>query len=134
MDQYISDRARVVAESYNEQMTEKHAEEEEQLQLDPEVWVAVSGAPKKGHVYGFRHSMDTSRVLSSASSSGSQGTSAFTKPGSLGTSPSEMMGFIRDEIFGLESRLVHTMHTQVSDAVQAQLSQAISQAISQPGR
>ncbi|MQM01480.1 hypothetical protein Taro_034239 [Colocasia esculenta] len=130
-DQYISDRAREVAESYSQQMTEKYAGEEEQPQLDLEVWVAASGAPKKGHVYGFRHSMDTSRVLSGASSSGSQATSAFTTPGALGTSPSQMMGFIRDAISGLESRLVHAMHTQVSDDIQAQLSQAISQALSQ---
>ncbi|MQM22530.1 hypothetical protein Taro_055583, partial [Colocasia esculenta] len=51
-------------ESYNQHMTEKYAGEEEELQLDPEVWVAASGAPKKGHVYSFGHSMDTSRVLS----------------------------------------------------------------------
>ncbi|MQM18745.1 hypothetical protein Taro_051740 [Colocasia esculenta] len=70
-DQYISDRAREVAESYSQQMTEKYAGEDEKPQLDPEVWVAASGAPKKGHVYGFGHNMDTSRVLSSASSSAS---------------------------------------------------------------
>ncbi|MQM05603.1 hypothetical protein Taro_038416 [Colocasia esculenta] len=128
-DQYISERAREVAESYSQQMTEKYAGEEEQPQLDPEVWVVASGAPKKGHVYGFGHSMDTSRVLSGASSSASQ-TSAFTTTGAPGTSPSEMMGFIRDEISSLESRLaetmeshiVHTIQTQVSDAVQSQLS------------
>ncbi|MQL88412.1 hypothetical protein Taro_020974 [Colocasia esculenta] len=49
-------------------------------------------------------------------------TSAFTTPGAPGTAFSEVMGFIRDEISGLESRLVHTMHIQVSDTVQAQLS------------
>ncbi|MQL98414.1 hypothetical protein Taro_031121 [Colocasia esculenta] len=69
--QHISDRARVVAESYSQQMTEKYVGVEEQPQVDPEVWVAASGAPKKGHVYGFGHSMEMSRVLSSASSSGS---------------------------------------------------------------
>ncbi|MQL94217.1 hypothetical protein Taro_026864 [Colocasia esculenta] len=102
-DQYISDRAREVAESYSQQMIEKYAGEEEQPQLDPEVWVAASGAPKKGHT-----------------------TSAFTTPGAPGTSPSEMMGFIQDGISGLESRLAQTIQMQVSDAVQAQvLSQAI---------
>ncbi|MQL81854.1 hypothetical protein Taro_014316 [Colocasia esculenta] len=92
-DQYISDKAREVA-SYSQQMTEKYAGEEDQLQLHPEVWVAASGAPKKGHVYGFGHSMDTSRVLFGTSSSTSQVTSAFTTPGAPDTSPSEMMGFI----------------------------------------
>ncbi|MQL98789.1 hypothetical protein Taro_031512 [Colocasia esculenta] len=111
-DQYISDRAREVAESYSLQMTEKYAREEEQPQLDPEVWVAASGAPKKGHVYSFGHSMDMSRVLSGASSSASQ-TSAFTTAGAPSTSPSEMMGFIRDEISGLESRLAQTMESRL---------------------
>ncbi|MQL94326.1 hypothetical protein Taro_026981 [Colocasia esculenta] len=91
-DQYISNRAQEVA-LYSQQMIEKYPGEE-QSQLNPEVWFAASGAPKKGHVYGFGHSMDTSRVLSGASNSGSQATSAFTTPGTPGTSPSEMMGFI----------------------------------------
>ncbi|MQM01157.1 hypothetical protein Taro_033907 [Colocasia esculenta] len=86
MNQHISDRAREVTELYSQQMTEKYAREE--------VWVAASSAPKKGHVYGFGHRMDMSRVLSGASSSGSQVTSPFTTPGALGISPSEMMGFI----------------------------------------
>ncbi|MQM14249.1 hypothetical protein Taro_047178 [Colocasia esculenta] len=129
-DQYISDRAREVAESYSQQMTEKYTGEEEKLQLDPEVWVAASGAQRKAI-------MDTSRVLSGASSSASQ-TSAFTTPGAPDT-PSDMMGFILDTISGLESRLAQMMEShlaqmmqvQVSDAVQAQLSQALSHAISQ---
>ncbi|MQL85959.1 hypothetical protein Taro_018489, partial [Colocasia esculenta] len=106
-DQYISDRAREVA-SYSQQMTEKYVGEEEQPQLDPEVWVAASGAPKKGHVYSFGHNMVTSRVLSGTSSSASQ-TSAFTTPSAPGISSSEIMGFIRDEISGLESRLAKMM-------------------------
>ncbi|MQM09464.1 hypothetical protein Taro_042337 [Colocasia esculenta] len=110
-NQCISDRAWEVVESNSQQMTETYAEEEEQLQLDPEVWVTASGAPKKSHMYGFGHSMDMSRVLSSASSLGSQATSAFTKLGAQRTCLSEMMGFIRDEIIGSESPLVHTMHT-----------------------
>ncbi|MQM05576.1 hypothetical protein Taro_038393 [Colocasia esculenta] len=124
-------------ESYNQHMTEKYAREEEQLQLDPEVWVAASGALKKGHVYGFGHSIDTSRVLSGASSSASQTSVFSTAAGALGTSPNEMMGFIADTISGLESHLAQMMETclvqmqtQVSDAVQAQLSQALSLAIS----
>ncbi|MQM23906.1 hypothetical protein Taro_056976 [Colocasia esculenta] len=145
-DIYISDRARDVAESYCQHMTEKYAGEDEQPQLDPEVWVAASGAPKKGHVYGFGHSMNTSRVLSGASSSASQ-TSAFNAGvGTPGTSPSDMMGFITNTISGLETRLAQTMETrlvqtmeirlvhmqtQVTDALHVQLSQTLSQVISQ---
>ncbi|MQM00596.1 hypothetical protein Taro_033333 [Colocasia esculenta] len=128
-DQYISDRAREVAESYSQQMIEKYAGEEEQPQLDLDVWVAASGAPKKGHVYGFGHSMDTSRVFSGTSSSASH-TSAFITADAPGTSPSEMRGFIQDEISGLESRLAQTMESRLG-TVQTQLSQAISQALSQ---
>ncbi|MQM16126.1 hypothetical protein Taro_049081 [Colocasia esculenta] len=122
-DQYISDRAREVAESYSQQMTEKYSGEEEQPQLDPGYGLRDL-VPQRNAIMGMR------RVLSGASSSALQ-TSAFTTPGALSTSPSEMMGFIRDEISGFESRLAQTMHMQVSDAVQAQLSQALSQAISQ---
>ncbi|MQM11035.1 hypothetical protein Taro_043936 [Colocasia esculenta] len=136
-DQYISDRTREVAESYSQQMTEKYVGEEEQPQLDPEIWVAASSAPKKGHVYGFRHSIDMSRVFSGTSSSASH-TSAFTTVGGPGTSPSEMRGFITDTISGLESRLAQTMETrlvqmqtQVTDTLQTQLSQTLSQVISQ---
>ncbi|MQL74788.1 hypothetical protein Taro_007162 [Colocasia esculenta] len=119
-DQYISERAREAAESYSQQMIEKYAGEEEQPQLDPEVWVAASGAPKKGHVYGFGHSMDTRRVLSGASSSDSQ-TSAFTTAGAPGTSPSEMMGFIRDEIFGFESHLTETMEYRLAQTIESRI-------------
>ncbi|MQL70966.1 hypothetical protein Taro_003293, partial [Colocasia esculenta] len=49
-------------ESYSQHMTEKYTGEEEQPQLDLEVWVATSGALKKGNVYGFGHSMNTSRA------------------------------------------------------------------------
>ncbi|MQM21840.1 hypothetical protein Taro_054885 [Colocasia esculenta] len=73
-----------------QQMTEKYAGEEEQPQLDLEVWVAASGAPKKGHVYGFGHSMTTSRVLSGVLSSASQ-TSAFsTAAGAPGQKDEEL--------------------------------------------
>ncbi|MQM04107.1 hypothetical protein Taro_036897 [Colocasia esculenta] len=128
-NQYIRDRDQEVA-SYSQQMIEKYTGEEEEPQLDFEVWVAASSAPKKGHVYDFGHSMNMSRVLFVASSSGSQVTSAFTTPGAPGTAPSDVMGFIRDEISSFEFHLVHMMHAQVSDAIQVQLSQALSQALS----
>ncbi|MQL78422.1 hypothetical protein Taro_010856 [Colocasia esculenta] len=111
-------------ESYSQQMTEKYAGEEEQPQLDPEVWVAASGTPKKGHVYGFGHSMDTSRVLYWGSSLSSQ-TSAFTTPGAPGTSPSEMMGFIVDTISGLESHLAQTMESHLAQTMETRLVQTM---------
>ncbi|MQM05799.1 hypothetical protein Taro_038616 [Colocasia esculenta] len=46
-DQYISDRAREVAESYSQQMTEKYTGEDELPQLDPETsaFTTAAGAP-----------------------------------------------------------------------------------------
>ncbi|MQM09282.1 hypothetical protein Taro_042151 [Colocasia esculenta] len=126
-DQYISDRAREVAESYSQQMTKKYVREEKQPQLDPEVWVAASGAPKKGHVYGFGHSMNTSMVLSGASSSASQSSAFSTPAGAAGTSPSEMMGFIADTISGLESRLAQTMETRLAQTMETRLVQMQTQ-------
>ncbi|MQM15238.1 hypothetical protein Taro_048180 [Colocasia esculenta] len=126
-DQYISERAREVMESYSKQMTDKYAGEEEQPRLDPEVWVVASGAPKKGHVYGFGHSMHTSMVLSGASSSASQ-TSAFSTPaGAAGTSPSEMLGFIVDTISGLEYRLAERMETRLAQTMETRLVQMQTQ-------
>ncbi|MQM00785.1 hypothetical protein Taro_033527 [Colocasia esculenta] len=111
-DQYISDISREVAESYSQQMTEKYDGEDELPQLDPEVWVASASAPKKGHVYSFGQSLDTSRVLSGASSSALQ-TSSFT-----------IVVGAPDTISGLESLLAQTMEThlvqmqtQVADAL-----------------
>ncbi|MQL73248.1 hypothetical protein Taro_005591 [Colocasia esculenta] len=118
---YISNKAREVAELYSQQMTEKYAGEEQLPQLDPEVWVAASGAPKEGHVYGFGHSMDTSKVFSDASSSASH-TSAFsTQAGAPSTSPSEVMGFIADTISSLESRLAQTMETRLAEMMETRL-------------
>ncbi|MQL70835.1 hypothetical protein Taro_003168 [Colocasia esculenta] len=111
---YISDRARVVAQSYSQQMTEKYVGEDEQPPLDPEVWVAASGAPKKGHVYGFGHSIDTSQVLSGGSSSGSQTSAFHAGVGTPGTSPGQLMGFIDSRISSLESRLADSMETRLA--------------------
>ncbi|MQL98967.1 hypothetical protein Taro_031688 [Colocasia esculenta] len=130
-------------ESYSQQMIDKYAREEEQPQLDPKVWVAESGSPKKGHMYGFGHSMDMSRVFYGTSTSASQ-TSAFSTPASApDTSPSEMMGFIADTISGLEPRLAQTMETCLAEMMETRLvktmearlvqmqTQVISQALSQ---
>ncbi|MQM11450.1 hypothetical protein Taro_044358, partial [Colocasia esculenta] len=62
---YISEKAREVAESYSRGMDERYGEDNQRPELDPNIWVAASGAPKKGHVYGFGHSLGTTRVISS---------------------------------------------------------------------
>ncbi|MQL76799.1 hypothetical protein Taro_009201 [Colocasia esculenta] len=77
---YISEKAREVAESYSRGMDERYGDDNQRPELDPDIWVAAFGAPKKGHVYGFGHSFGTTRVISSCSSSVSYATFLFTTP------------------------------------------------------
>ncbi|MQL90102.1 hypothetical protein Taro_022684 [Colocasia esculenta] len=51
-------------ESYSRGMDERYGDDSQHLELDPNIWVAASGAPKKGHVYGFGHSFGTAVGLS----------------------------------------------------------------------
>ncbi|MQM00714.1 hypothetical protein Taro_033454, partial [Colocasia esculenta] len=83
MNDYISEKTREVA-SYSRGMEESYGDDSQRLELDPDIWVAASGAPKKGHVYGFRHSLVTTRMISSCSSSVSHVISPFTTPTVLG--------------------------------------------------
>ncbi|MQM03015.1 hypothetical protein Taro_035790 [Colocasia esculenta] len=84
-DDYISQKAREVA-LYSRGMDERYGDDSQCPELDPDIWVAASGAPKKGHVYGFGHSLGTARVISSSSSSVSHATSPFTTPTTPGGS------------------------------------------------
>ncbi|MQL92343.1 hypothetical protein Taro_024965, partial [Colocasia esculenta] len=85
---YISEKAREVADSYGRGMDERYGDDSQHPELDPDVWVAASGAPKKGHVYGFRHSLGTTRVISSCSNFISHATSPFTTHEASGGSSS----------------------------------------------
>ncbi|MQL96534.1 hypothetical protein Taro_029219 [Colocasia esculenta] len=85
---YISEKAREVAKSYSRGMDERYGDDSQRPELDPDIWVAASGAPKKGHVYGFGHSLGTTRVIPSCSSSVSHVTSPFTTPAAPGGSSS----------------------------------------------
>ncbi|MQM13325.1 hypothetical protein Taro_046251 [Colocasia esculenta] len=87
-DDCISEKAREVAESYSRGMDERYGDNNQRPELDPDILVAASGAPKKGHVYGFGHSLGTTRVISSCSSSISLATSPFITPAALGGSSS----------------------------------------------
>ncbi|MQL97952.1 hypothetical protein Taro_030651 [Colocasia esculenta] len=85
---YISEKAREVAESYSRGMDERYGDDNQRPELDPDIWVAASAAPKKGNVYGFGHSLGMARVISSCSSSVSHATSPFTTPAAPGGSSS----------------------------------------------
>ncbi|MQL97873.1 hypothetical protein Taro_030570 [Colocasia esculenta] len=60
--------ARMIAETYDRTMADRHAEGTPQPDLDPEAWVDAAGGPRKGRVYGFGDSQDTTPVLSSYAS------------------------------------------------------------------
>ncbi|MQL86038.1 hypothetical protein Taro_018567 [Colocasia esculenta] len=75
-------------ESYSRGMDERYGDDSQRPELDPNIWVAASGAPKKGHVYGFGHSLGTAKVISSCSSSISHATSLFTTSAAPGGSSS----------------------------------------------
>ncbi|MQM13257.1 hypothetical protein Taro_046185, partial [Colocasia esculenta] len=68
-DEYVSESARTIAETYDRTMAERYAEGTPQPELDPEAWVDAAGGPRKGRVYGFGNSLDTTPVLSSYASS-----------------------------------------------------------------
>ncbi|MQM07191.1 hypothetical protein Taro_040029 [Colocasia esculenta] len=65
-------------ESYSRGMEERYGDDSQRPELDPNIWVAAFGAPKKRYVYGFGHSLGTTRVISSCSSSVSHAISPFT--------------------------------------------------------
>ncbi|MQL92718.1 hypothetical protein Taro_025345 [Colocasia esculenta] len=68
-DDYVSESARTIVETYDRTMADRYAEGTPQPYLDPEVWVDVAGGPRKGRVYSFGDSLDTTPVLSSYASS-----------------------------------------------------------------
>ncbi|MQL83598.1 hypothetical protein Taro_016103, partial [Colocasia esculenta] len=67
-DDYVSESARTIAETYDRTMADRYAEGTPQSDLDQEAWVNAAGGPRKGRVYGFGDSLDTTIVLSSYAS------------------------------------------------------------------
>ncbi|MQL87414.1 hypothetical protein Taro_019938 [Colocasia esculenta] len=66
---YVSESARTIAETYDRPMADCYAEGTPQQDLDPEAWVDATGGPRKGRVYCFGDSLDTTPVLSLYASS-----------------------------------------------------------------
>ncbi|MQM07586.1 hypothetical protein Taro_040427 [Colocasia esculenta] len=107
-------------ESYSRGMDERYGDGSQRPELDLDIWVAESGAPKKGHVYGFGHSLGTTRVISSCSSSVSHATSPFTTPAAPGGSSSAAPTMTPD-----------MFRTIVNETVSQNISTIVSQTISQ---
>ncbi|MQL83574.1 hypothetical protein Taro_016066 [Colocasia esculenta] len=67
-DDYVSKTARTIFETYDRTMADCYVEGTPQPDLDPEAWVDAAGGPRKGQVYDFGDSRDTTLVLSSYAS------------------------------------------------------------------
>ncbi|MQM20341.1 hypothetical protein Taro_053358, partial [Colocasia esculenta] len=113
-------------ESYSRGMNERYGDDSQRLELDPDIWVATSGAPKKGHVFGFGHSLGTVTVISSCSSSVSHQTSPFTTPTVPGDSSS-----VAPTMTPAQFREI--INETVSQNISNIVSQTISQTLAQLG-
>ncbi|MQL68755.1 hypothetical protein Taro_001056 [Colocasia esculenta] len=97
-DDYVSESARTIAETYGRTMADRYAEGTPQPDLDPEAWVDAAGGLRKGRVYSFGDSLDTTPVLSSYASSVAPPAyaSSFAVPPSSGVE--EIRTLIREEL------------------------------------
>ncbi|MQL73370.1 hypothetical protein Taro_005723 [Colocasia esculenta] len=86
-------------ETYGRTMADRYAEGTPQPDLDPEAWVDVAGGPRKGRVYGFGDSLDTTPVLSSYASSVAPPTYASSSTALPGNGVEEMRTLIREELW-----------------------------------
>ncbi|MQM16436.1 hypothetical protein Taro_049393, partial [Colocasia esculenta] len=97
-DDYVSESARTIAETYDRTMAERYAEGTPQPDLDPEAWVDAAGGPRKGRVYGFGDSLDTHPVLSSYASSIASPAYASSSTAPPVSGVEEIRGLIREEL------------------------------------
>ncbi|MQL73942.1 hypothetical protein Taro_006300 [Colocasia esculenta] len=97
-DDYVSESARMIAETYDRTMADCYAEGTPQPDLDLEAWVDAAGGPRKGRVYGFRDSLDTTPVLSSYASSVAPPAYASSSAAPPGSGVEEIRNLIREEL------------------------------------
>ncbi|MQL78515.1 hypothetical protein Taro_010933 [Colocasia esculenta] len=97
-DDYVSESARTIAETYGRTMVDRYAEGTPQLGLDPKAWVDAAGGPRKGRVYGFGDSLDTTLVLSSYASLVAPPAYASSSAAPPSSGVEEMRTLIREEL------------------------------------
>ncbi|MQM22201.1 hypothetical protein Taro_055249 [Colocasia esculenta] len=97
-DDYVSESARTIAETYDRTMTDLYAEGTPQPDLDSEAWVDAAGGPRKGRVYNFGDSLDTTPVLSSYASSVAPPAYASSSAAPPINGVEEIRSLIRDEL------------------------------------
>ncbi|MQM18087.1 hypothetical protein Taro_051073 [Colocasia esculenta] len=95
---YVNESARTIAETYDKMMEDRYAEGTPQPDLDLEAWVDATGGPRKGRVYGFGDSLDTTPVLSSYASSVASPAYASSSAVPPGSGVEEMITLIWEEL------------------------------------
>ncbi|MQL68076.1 hypothetical protein Taro_000346 [Colocasia esculenta] len=95
-DDYVSESARTIAETYDMTMADRYAEGT--LDLDPEAWVDAVGGPRNGRVYGFGDSLDTTPVLSSYANSVAPSAYVSSSAAPPISGVEEMRTLIREEL------------------------------------
>ncbi|MQM13390.1 hypothetical protein Taro_046315 [Colocasia esculenta] len=85
-------------ETYDRTMTDRYAEGTPQQDLDPEAGVNAAGGPRKGRVYGFGDSLDTTPVLSSYTRSVAPPAYASSSAAPPGSGGEDMRTLIREEL------------------------------------
>ncbi|MQM01386.1 hypothetical protein Taro_034144 [Colocasia esculenta] len=121
-DLYVSVRSQKVAEAYAGQMMEKYGEDvDQQPALDCEAWIAAAGLPKKGRVYGFGESLDSSQVLLSSYGSCSASSNSFFGTTTADNSETQLDRMVEQ----LENRLSQKLRSEISETVQTQLMQTV---------
>ncbi|MQM13971.1 hypothetical protein Taro_046899 [Colocasia esculenta] len=79
-----------IQETYAEQMVDRHGGDSTQHpEFDAMAWLAATGQPKKGRVFGFGSSLDVGRVISS--SQDSHGSTIVMTPPYSSTLPSDQV-------------------------------------------
>ncbi|MQL91096.1 hypothetical protein Taro_023702 [Colocasia esculenta] len=86
-------------ETYDMTMADRYAEGTPQPDLDLEAWVDAAGGPRKGRVYDFGDSMDTTPVLSSYGSSVAPQAYASSSTAPPGSGVEEIRSLIWEELW-----------------------------------
>ncbi|MQM01371.1 hypothetical protein Taro_034126 [Colocasia esculenta] len=69
-DDFVSQKAKEVMETYVDQMVDKHGDDSTQHpDFDPTAWLAATGQPKKGRVFGFGSGLDAGGIINSSQDS-----------------------------------------------------------------
>ncbi|MQM06272.1 hypothetical protein Taro_039091 [Colocasia esculenta] len=119
MDDYVSESARLIAETYDRTMVDHYVEGSPQPVLDPETWVDVGGGPRKGRVYDFSDSLDTTLVLSSYASSITPPAYASLSTVTLNSGGDDIRTLIREELLQQLPLHLGTMVEQLVAAIRA---------------